>query len=213
MRPCIKFYQSEVIIFEITKGSTYNNASKSFEKRTTDSLKVIVQNYQKGDALGAEQLRQRFYPLIYKLSHRHSMYSAFGEDAENIAWLLFYEFIFSYQGEDYVRLPGLVRRFLIFRLLRKMQQQGMKWDMEELLQSESLADSVAECEAIQKFLNDTALRETLQTLPDKQLLVLIELYFNNNTQDVTARKLNCTKRSVRYYKDIALNELKRKLET
>ena len=76
--------QSEEIIFVNTQGSKNFNALSSFKKHSVDDLGTIVQNYQQGDSLAAEQLRQKFYPLISKLSHRHSMYSIFGEDAENI---------------------------------------------------------------------------------------------------------------------------------
>lgn len=184
----------------------------SFKKHSADDLKTIVQNYQQGDTHAAEQLRQQFYPLIYKLSHRHSMYSTFGEDAENIAWLLFYEFIHEYQGEDYIRLPGLVKRFLIFRLLRQMQQQGVRWDTEEFLESESFVDKAIECEAIQRLLNSTSLQEEFLRLPEKEMRVLKEFYFKNNTQKEIARNLDCTSRSVRTYKNLALSRLRKRLK-
>ena len=143
--------QSEEIIFVNTQGSKNFNALSSFKKHSVDDLGTIVQNYQQGDSLAAEQLRQKFYPLISKLSHRHSMYSIFGEDAENMAWLLFYEFVYEYKGNDFKRLPGLIRRFLIFRLLRLMEQQGTRWDKEEYLESETLVEEAIECEQIQSL--------------------------------------------------------------
>lgn len=98
-----------------TQGSNENVALDSAKKHDPDELKTIVQNYQKGDSHAAELLRQQFSPLIYKLSHRHSMLASFGEDAENMTWLLFYEFIASYKGNDFKRLPGLVKKILSFQ--------------------------------------------------------------------------------------------------
>ena len=205
--------QSEEIIFVNTQGSKNFNALSSFKKHSVDDLGTIVQNYQRGDSLAAEQLRQKFYPLISKLSHRHSMYSIFGEDAENMAWLLFYEFVYDYKGDDYKRLPGLIRRFLIFRLLRLMEQQGTRWDTEEHLESETLVDVATECEQIQNFLNDTALQEEILRLPEREMQAVQEFYFKNHTYTESARNMNCTPRNVRYYKGLALSRLRNHFKT
>ena len=205
--------QSEEIIFVNAQGSKNINALSSFKKHSVDDLGTIVQNYQQGDSLAAEQLRQKFYPLISKLSHRHSMYSIFGEDAENMAWLLFYEFVYDYKGDDYKRLPGLIRRFLIFRLLRLMEQQGTKWDTEEHLENETLVDEATECEQIQDFLNDTALQEEILRLPEKEMQALKEFYFKNHTYTESAHNMNCTPRKVRYYKGLALSRLRNHFKT
>lgn len=205
--------QSEEIIFVNTQGSKNFNALSSFKKHSVDDLGTIVQNYQQGDSLAAEQLRQKFYPLISKLSHRHSMYSIFGEDAENMAWLLFYEFVYDYKGDDFKRLPGLIRRFLIFRLLRLMEQQGMRWDTEEHLESGTLVDEVTECEQIQNFLNDTALQEEILRLPQREMQALKEFYFENHTYTESALNMNCTPRKVRYYKGLALSRLRNHFKT
>lgn len=181
----------------------------SFKKHSTDDLEIIVQNYQQGDSHAAEQLRQIFYPLICKLSHRQSMYSTFGEDAENMAWLLFFEFIYNYKGCDFIRLPGLVRRFLIFRLLRLMQQQGVRWDNEQYLDSETVTDQVAECETLQKLIDKLALEQESHLLRDWELNVVKEIYYKNNTYSESARNLNCTLRKVRYYNESALKQLKK----
>lgn len=189
-----------------------SNALSSFKKHSPDELKKIVQNYQQGDSFAAEQLRQQFYPLIYKLSHRQSMYSTFGEDAENMAWVLFFEFVFAYKGHDFIRLPGLIRRFLIFRLLRLMQQQGSRWDAEEYLENETFVDVPVECEPLQKVINKIALNQEIISLPTKEIQVLEEVYFKNNTYSESARHLNCTFRSIRYHRDSALERLKEKFK-
>lgn len=184
----------------------------SLEKHSEDDLKTIVHNYQQGDSHAAEQLRQQFCPLIYKLSHRHSMYSTFGEDAENIAWLLFFEFIFDYKGEDFARLPGLIRRFLIFRLLRQMEQQGKRWDVEEFLISEDSVEEVAECELLRKLTDDIVLQQALSRLNSNELRVITEYYFKGSTQKEIAIKLNCDERSIRRYQKKAITCLKRYLK-
>ena len=204
--------QSEEIIFVNTQGSKNFNALSSFKKHSVDDLGTIVQNYQQGDSLAAEQLRQKFYPLISKLSHRHSMYSIFGEDAENMAWLLFYEFVYDYKGDDFKRLPGLIRRFLIFRLLRLMEQEGMRWDTEESLESEDSTEETAECELLQKLTDGIVINQVLPHLSQNELRVIEEYYYKNKTQKEVALTLKCDERSIRRYQKKAISCLKRKLK-
>lgn len=128
-----------------------------------------------------------------------------------MAWLLFYEFMYEYKGEDFIRLPGLVKRFVIFRLLRLMEQQGTRWDNEEFLEDEALAEVSTEYEPLQEMLNNASLLEEMLRLPKKEMQVLQAFYFKNNTQIEIARNMNCTSRSVRTYKNIALARLKRRL--
>lgn len=184
----------------------------SFKKHPEDDLQIIVENYQKGDSYAAERLRQLFYPLIFRLSHRQSMYSTFGEDAENIAWLLFFEFILAYKGHDFIRLPGLVRRFLIFRLARLMQQQGMRWDMEVNFEDDALANEAGEYDFLGKLLNKLALEQAVKTLSEQDTCILEELFFKDNTVDELAHNLHCTPRSVRNHKKHALARLRKQLK-
>ena len=51
-----------------------------------------------------DKLCADFTPLINKEAHRQSVFNALGEDAVNIAWEIFLEFIHSYKGNNY-RLP------------------------------------------------------------------------------------------------------------
>ena len=50
--------------------------------------------------------------------------------------MIFYDFIYKYKGDDFKHLPGLVRRFLIYRLLRAMIKEGKRWDIERCLDNE-----------------------------------------------------------------------------
>ena len=87
----------------------HNKTSRTFcKKLTASSLRAAVQAYQQGNPHAAERLRQAFAPLVCKLSRRHSVYSVLGEDAENTVWMLFYDFIYKYDGDDFKHLPGLV---------------------------------------------------------------------------------------------------------
>ena len=205
--------QSEEIIFVNTQGSKNFNALSSFKKHSVDDLGTIVQNYQQGDSLAAEQLHQKFYPLISKLSHRHSMYSIFGEDAENTVWMLFYDFIYKYDGDDFKHLPGLVRRFLIYRLLRALVKEGKRWDIERCLDDEEDFCTPSYKMDLQDVLNNLALAQEMDLLPVEQAQLLKDVYYKGYTQEQLACSTNCSTRTIRRHQTKTLSTLRDKLLT
>lgn len=141
------------------------------------------------------------------------MRAAFGEDAENMAWLLFYEFLASYQGVNYIRLPGLVRRFMIFRLMNHITHSSLRFNREQLDQFDcdsSLcqiigSDELADC------LDRTMLADLFKDLPVRQQEVLRYIYLENQTQEQIAETMHCSTRYVRKCKALGLSHIKRKL--
>ena len=71
-----------------------------------------------------DKLCADFTPLINKEAHRQSVFNALGEDAVNIAWEIFLEFIHSYKGNNYRLLPGLIQKHLHYRLLDRLHQKA-----------------------------------------------------------------------------------------
>ena len=171
----------------------------SFKKHKPDELKTIVHNYQKGDSYAAELLRQQFSPLVYNLSHRHSMLTSFGEDAENMAWLLFYEFLSSYQGNDFIHLPGLVKRFIIFRLMNTFEHNSIRFNLEQLdeFNHDSSLSQIASGETLDASVDKVIIEQILKGLPNQQQRVLEELYLHDKTQEQVATTLRCTTRYIR----------------
>ena len=187
----------------------------SFKKHKPDELKTIVHDYQKGDTNAAELLRQQFSPLIYKLSHRHSMLTSFGEDAENMAWLLFYEFIASYQGNDFIHLPGLVKRFVIFRLMNIFEHNSIRFNLEQLdeFNHDSSLTQIASSETLDNTVDKVIVEQILKDLPSQQHRVLEELYLQDKTQEQVATTLCCTTRYIRKCKNLGLKNIKKKLHS
>ncbi len=61
-------------------------------------------------------------------------------------------------------------------------------------------------------MSDISFSSLLDNLPDKQKVVLKELYLNGKSQVQVAEALNCTPRSVRNYKNAAVSRLKKRLK-
>lgn len=187
----------------------------SFKKLSPDELEQFVLNYQKGDSHAAELLRQYFSPLIYRLTHRHSVYATLGEDAENIAWILFYEFISKYQGADFIHLPGLVRRFMIFRMMNHISRISNRFNLEMLDQfdGEGTLSQIAGPDELEACLDGAMVAYLFADLPRKQRAVLKYALFHRYTQQQIAAKLNCSTRYVRKCKTLALKHIKKKLHS
>ena len=192
----------------------HNKTSRTFcKKLTANSLRAAVQAYQQGNPHAAERLRQAFAPLVYKLSRRHSVYSVLGEDAENTVWMLFYDFIYKYDGDDFKHLPGLVRRFLIYRLLRAMVKEGKRWDIERCLDNEEDFSTPSYKMDLQDVLNNLALAQEMDLLPVEQAQLLKDVYYKGYTQEQLACSTNCSTRTIRRHQTKALSTLRDKLLT
>lgn len=93
---------------------------------TGRQLSVLVPQVKKGDQKSNEVLYEAFTPMIKGLLRDLNAYAVLGEDAENIAWLKFFEAVMAYKDEDYASLPGLLKFKVYFSLLHAMQQMLKK---------------------------------------------------------------------------------------
>ena len=76
---------------------------------------------------------EAFIPLIKNALSEFKAFAILGEDAENIAWLKFWEAIMAYKDEDYANLPGLLKvnvRYALTDAMECMQKYHSKliWD-------------------------------------------------------------------------------------
>ncbi|MGM9569382.1 MAG: RNA polymerase sigma factor [Phascolarctobacterium sp.] len=76
---------------------------------TRGQLSVLVPQVKKGDHLAIEVVYEAFKPLIKGLLKHLDAYTTLGEDAENTAWLFFWEAVMRYKDEDFASLPGLLK--------------------------------------------------------------------------------------------------------
>lgn len=191
------------------KNNTY--LKQACHKLLGKNLRNAVIAYQQGIPIAAERLRQAFAPLIYKLGHRYCVYSILGEDAENTLWMLFYDFLSKYKDDDYTHLPGLIRRFLILRLLNTMTKEGKHWDIERCLENDEALTSSYGKEDLQDVLNKLALTQEIDLLPPEQAQVIKDVYYEGYPQKQVASSINCSTRNVRRYQTKALSALRSNL--
>ena len=109
-----------------------------------------------------DKLCADFTPLINKEAHRQSVFNALGEDAVNIAWEIFLEFIHSYKGNNYRLLPGLIQKH------------------DALDADETFADTIADKhDYIAEADTRLSINAAVSKLSDKQQTVIRELYLHD----------------------------------
>lgn len=99
---------------------------------------------QNNDQQAIDRLCDIFRPLILKEAHLPSVRNALGEDAENIAWVIFLEIMHRYKRRSYRYFPGFVKSCLHFRLLDSLHQKGCLYDCVALDGGEEFSDTLAE---------------------------------------------------------------------
>ena len=195
----------------LTKLNSKFHQITNSKKLTANTLKAAVKAYQEGNSYAAERLRQAFAPLVYKLSHRHCVYSVLGEDAENTVWMLFYDFIYKYKGDDFKHLPGLIRNFLIQRLINTLKKEGKRWDIEQYLNDEEAFSTPSYKMDLQDVLNNLALAQEMDLLPVEQAQLLKDVYYKGYSQEQVACSTNCSTRTIRRHQVKVLSALHEKL--
>lgn len=137
---------------------------------TLTELRELVTSAQQGNSQAIDVLCSSFKPLIYKEAYRYEIRKALGEDAINIAWLIFLEKIKSYKDRDFGHLPGLLQYHVHFGLLHKATRgKSVKdcyyLDAEEDGEEMQIADKF---DAIAEMEDNQALQFAFKRLTDKQ---------------------------------------------
>ena len=127
--------------------------------------------------------------------------------------MLFFDFMYNYDGDDFKHLPGLVRRFLIHRLINTMQKESKRWDIERFLDADAMQNIPSHKEDLQDVLNNLALAQEASLLPSNQFQVLQDIYFNGRTQEQVASATNRSSRQISRYHKTAIHTLHTKLTT
>lgn len=136
---------------------------------TAKELQQLLPLAQAYDQAAIDAICKAFEPLIYKEALRPYVRDTFGEDAINMAWEIFLEFIYKYNGHNFRHLPGLLQCHLRYELLHKIQRQTSITDYDSLNaaaednNSALLADTTDPISSFElRFLLERALRKLTQ---------------------------------------------------
>lgn len=183
------------------------NKTCTFIRYTPEELKELVLAAQAFDDKAIEALCEAFKPLVLRESHCPSIIDRLGEDAVSIAWVIFLELIKKYDDDDFEHLPGLIRSYLHYALVHAATNRNTYNDelgFEEILNAIGYSP-------MDKPTFKMAYKQAYATLSDKEKIVLGYCYNCMFTQEETALMMGCDARTVRRYKTIALNKLKKAL--
>ena len=144
---------------------------------TSQQLSVLVPQAQKGDHRAINVVYEAFKPLIAHLLWQKGVRQILGEDAENTAWLCFWEAVMRYQDEDFATLPGLLKVQVDNALKRHMTRTKRWKDCLSLDDKDADGKQLSEPGAIDTRLDalhyDAALRQGMRKLSPKQREIVL----------------------------------------
>ena len=151
---------------------------------TPTQLKNLLRAAQNCDAQAINALCRAFEPLIVKEARRAYITAILGEDAVNIAWQIFLEFIHGYKGNNYRLLPGLIQKRVHFMLLQKIVRStsvtaSVSLDDENETALTAYVDG--NDEHIAKLENKQLLQQALAQLTPKQRQTLTATFIHGYT--------------------------------
>lgn len=181
---------------------------------TVEELTAFVPAAKEGDPHALEVLCESFAPLIYKISHRQTVYNVLGEDAVNIIWVWFIEIVLDYKGTNFEKFPGLVRKSIITRVINLFKCQGRRFDTEQLstMEDDIKVANIPDKDLFEDMLEKMSLAQEIDNLTTRNYTILKRFYCNNEPLEAIAVDLKMSPRTVRYYRAKALDDLHKRLE-
>ena len=183
------------------------------EPITAQQLKTLIKAAQAMDQKAIDALCAIFKPLVYKEARRLSVYNVLGEDAINIAWVIFLEVVHKYDRNSFLMFPGYVRVKLHYGLIDALHQRGCLLDCAALDASEEFADTVADSKNhIDERLNDLSFSSVLSKLTEKQRAIVEAIDLEEMTVQECSRLHKCSVQNIYKVHLSALKKLKKDLE-
>ena len=181
---------------------------------TALDLCELIPAAKAGDSISMALLCEKFSPLVYKLSHRQTLFNILGEDAENTLWILFLEALNNFDSTRYDRFPGFVRKHLISRIMNILKHNHYRFKSEQLtsLDYECEATQVPSADDLSFILNDIALKQELELLPIHQSYILKQFYCEHKSMEEISIALGMSQRTVRYHRQAGLKSLRIRLQ-
>ena len=187
------------------KRKTYAKPPKAAE------LKQLVKEAQKHRQSAIDELCRTYQPLIMKEAYRSYIVKKLGEDAVNIAWEIFLDFIHGYKGRNFRSLPGLIQTHLHYSLLHKAYPETKISVDEELVEdtkdmvetSVNTTNNIADTVCEQAFID-----VLLATLTEKQKDIILATIIKDRTLDEYRLKNNISFKVAYERQKAALAKLK-----
>lgn len=178
-------------------------------KPTANELKTAFLGAKENDSIAMETLYQWFLPLVKSISHSYSVYTNLNEDAENICWEQFYIFVKNYEGHDYRRLPGLIKRRLLSRMADVASSRKYS---DPLVEYDDFA--LEECPAAtydnwSDEIHNIHLKAALHKLAALSKDIIWKRYIDDLSGLQTSKELAISYKAYRYHHHKALTELRR----
>lgn len=182
------------------------NCSTQQSSNNAEILCQLVRGAQENDQKAIDELCNRFIPLIKKVAGNSYYKDHLGEDAVNIAWVIFLEFIKKYKGNDFLHLPGLLQIHLRYKLLRICKHQEVQRLEVPLVTDDESQEEIADP---RNYIYDFEIRrliwEILRKLSQKQRIILTMVFLEGRSLKEVSKVLDIPYESVRsvYRKGLA----------
>lgn len=159
-----------------------------------------------------DKLCQAFRPLILKEANKALIRKALGQDAENIAWVIFLDLIHGYKGSKYSTFPGLAQKRIHYMLLQAVIRKYTVHDIKLLDDTNTNLQVSDTNDYAEESQTKLMLHMLLDKLTPKQKKVLLATVVYGYTLSEYSQMENISYKVAYTHKQKALIRLRKALE-
>ena len=173
-------------------------------------LVELVRRAQSFDQAAIDELYKRFRGMILNLTNTTNVQLALGEDAENIAWEYFYNFIQKPELSHRKNIAGYIKKCINLKLTTRINAEIRPWTVDSIDEYEANSYQIAEeNNKLENFLQDSILKETFSKLSKDSRTVLKKFYFDGYSLEDCAKIIGRSYLATYKLKQKALSKLRK----
>ena len=195
---------------EYSDGLTRERSLTPKEEISELELKELVRRAQGFEQAAIDELYNRFRGMILSLINKESIRDAIGEDAENIAWEIFYDVIPKVNIHHGARIAGYLKKYISGELNKKVKAETCPWCVDSINEYEEDGYQVSDKDNnIESYLENIIIKGNIANVSKDTRTVLKKFYYEGYSLEDCAKAIGRSYTATYKLKQKGLDKLRK----
>ena len=198
---------------EYSDGPIRERSLAPKEEASELELAELVRRAQGFDQAAIDELYNRFRGMIILKIKSDCIKDVLGEDAENIAWEIFYTAVQKMDISRRKNIAGYLKKYVDCELTRRINAETRPWEVSSINEYEEEGYQIADknC-SIESYLEDSILRDNVAHLSKDTRTLLRKYYYEGYPLEDCAKLIGRSYSATANLKQRALDKLRNVVE-